>query len=145
MNLNTILSHLCANINGRKQALLVVNLPQLEVEFSVEFEFEFGLASIFLQLLVPLFSTDRKGKVMFSQVFVCPQSASWILVHCLAFLRRGRYASYWNAFLFSYAHFWRETQTSDCEKVAVSLRFEDWWLLENRRCCDICHRHYSPE
>ena len=36
-----------------------------------------------------------KGKVMFSQVSVCPQSASWIL----ALLRRGRYASSWNAFL----------------------------------------------
>ena len=38
-------------------------------------------------------------KVMFSQVSVCPQSASWLLVHCLALSRRGRYASYWNAFL----------------------------------------------
>ena len=36
---------------------------------------------------------------MFSQVSVCPQSASWILVHCSALLRRGRYAFYWNAFL----------------------------------------------
>ena len=42
--------------------------------------------------------TDRKGKVMFSQVSVCPRSASWLLVHCSA-LRRGRYASYSNAFL----------------------------------------------
>ena len=47
-----------------------------------------------------IFITDRKGKVMFSQVFVCPQSASWLLIHCLALLRRGQYASYWNAFLF---------------------------------------------
>ena len=37
---------------------------------------------------------------MFSQVSVCPQSAAWIVVHCSALLRRGRYASYWNAFLF---------------------------------------------
>ena len=44
--------------------------------------------------------TDRKGKVMFSQVFVSPQSASWLLVHCSALLWRGRYASYRNAFLF---------------------------------------------
>ena len=43
--------------------------------------------------------TDPKGKVMFSQVSVCPQSASWLIVHCSALLRRGRYASYWNAFL----------------------------------------------
>ena len=32
-------------------------------------------------------------KVMFSQLSVCPQLASWILVHCSALLRRGRYAS----------------------------------------------------
>ena len=44
--------------------------------------------------------TDPKGKVMFSQVSVCPQSASWLIVHCSALLRRGRYASYWNAFLY---------------------------------------------
>ena len=41
-----------------------------------------------------------QGKVMFSQVSVCPQSASRLPVNCLIFLRRGRYASYWNAFLF---------------------------------------------
>ena len=40
-----------------------------------------------------------QGKVMFPQVSVCPQSASWIQVHCSALLQRGRYASYWNAFL----------------------------------------------
>ena len=39
-----------------------------------------------------------RGKVMFSQVSVCPQSASWLLVHCSTFLQHGRYASYWNAF-----------------------------------------------
>ena len=37
---------------------------------------------------------------MFSQVSVCPQSASWILVQCSALLRRGRYASYRNVLLF---------------------------------------------
>ena len=36
---------------------------------------------------------------MFSHVSVCQQSASWILGHCSALLRRGWYASYWNAFL----------------------------------------------
>ena len=36
---------------------------------------------------------------MFSQMSVCPQSASWIMVHCSALLQRGRYASYWNALL----------------------------------------------
>ena len=29
---------------------------------------------------------------MFSQVSVCPQSASWILAHCSALLQRGRYS-----------------------------------------------------
>ena len=43
-----------------------------------------------------------QGKVMFSQVSVCPQSASWTLAHCSALLRCGRYASYWNAFLYMY-------------------------------------------
>ena len=32
--------------------------------------------------------TDRKGKVMFSQVSICSQSASWLLVHCSAMLSR---------------------------------------------------------
>ena len=29
----------------------------------------------------------------------CSQSASWLLGHCSSLLRRGRYASYWKAFL----------------------------------------------
>ena len=37
---------------------------------------------------------------MFSQVSVCPQSTTKILVHRSALLWRGRYASYWNAFLY---------------------------------------------
>ena len=44
--------------------------------------------------------THRKGKVIFSQVFVCPQSASWLHDHCSTLLWCGRNASYWNAFLF---------------------------------------------
>ena len=36
---------------------------------------------------------------MFSQVSVCPQSASLLLVHCWALLWRGGYASDWNAVL----------------------------------------------
>ena len=36
---------------------------------------------------------------MFSQVDVCPQSASWLLVHWSSLFRRGRYASYWNSSL----------------------------------------------
>ena len=42
--------------------------------------------------------TDPKEKVMISQVFVCPHG-SWLLVHCSALLRHGRYACYWTAFL----------------------------------------------
>ena len=45
-----------------------------------------------------LLPTAREGNV--SQVSACPQSASWLLVHCLDLLQCGRYASYWNAFLF---------------------------------------------
>ena len=40
---------------------------------------------------------------MFSQVSVCPQSASWILAHCSSLLQCGRYASYWNTFLYYHA------------------------------------------
>ena len=40
-----------------------------------------------------IITTDRKGNVMSSQVFVCPQSASWILIYCSALLQRVRYAS----------------------------------------------------
>ena len=47
-----------------------------------------------------------QGKVMFSQVTVCPQSASWILVHCSALLQRSWYASYWNAFLLNVTNRW---------------------------------------
>ena len=37
---------------------------------------------------------------IFHSVFVCPQSASWLLSHYSSLLRHGRFASYWNAFLF---------------------------------------------
>ena len=46
-----------------------------------------------------------QGEVMFSQVSVCPQSASWLLSHCSSLLQHGRYASYWNAFLFQFFSF----------------------------------------
>ena len=49
----------------------------------------FLLASSVNRQLLSLLITDRKGKVMFSQVFVFPQSASWLLVHC-SDLQRGR-------------------------------------------------------
>ena len=51
---------------------------------------------------------------MFSQVSICPQSASWILVHCSALLRRGQYASYWNAFLFKFIITLLEGQNMYC-------------------------------
>ena len=44
-------------------------------------------------------------KVMFSEMSVCPQAGTWILVCCFGSLRRGRYASYWNAFLVVYYYF----------------------------------------
>ena len=42
-----------------------------------------------------------QGKVMFSHVFVCPQSASWLLGHWSSLLWQGRYVCYWNAFFSS--------------------------------------------
>ena len=45
-----------------------------------------------------LLLTAREGNAFTG---VCRQLASWLLVHCSALLRRGRYASYWNAFLFN--------------------------------------------
>ena len=61
-------------------------------------ERKFASDYICVQQFLPIF-TDRKGKVMFSQVSLCPQSASWLLDHCSSLLLGGRYASYWNAFL----------------------------------------------
>ena len=51
---------------------------------------------------IQLFSTARKGNVSTGvcQSF-CSQLASWLLGHCPSFLWHGRYASYWNAFLFT--------------------------------------------
>ena len=78
------------------------NLFKIDNSSSSKFEsavpsqiFTFHLLCFYFNLIF----TDRKGKVMFSQVSVCPQLASWLLVHWSALLRRGRYASYWNAFL----------------------------------------------
>ena len=60
----------------------------------------FGLKSVReSSVLVSVIVTDHKGKIKFSQVFVCPQLASWLLIHCSALLWRGWYASYSNAFL----------------------------------------------
>ena len=61
-------------------------------------------ASIEKWAVIPMIQTflynDRpQGKVMFSQVSVCPQSASWLFGHWSSLLRRGWYATYWNAFL----------------------------------------------
>ena len=76
-----------------------------------------------------------QGKVMFSQVSVCPQSASWLPSHCSSLLRLGRYASYCNAFLsfeslkFSW-HFFYEMQNrdkileiSDCFELTLNVFF----------------------
>ena len=40
-----------------------------------------------------------QGKVMFSQVTVCPQSATWLLRHWPSLLQHSQYISYWYAFL----------------------------------------------
>ena len=62
--------------------------------------------------------TDRKGKVMFSRVSVCPQSASWLLAHCST-LRHGRYASYWNAFCILFSL--RRNSMTFCLTIPVFL------------------------
>ena len=69
---------------------------------TVKAKFFFGVChfSLFFTFASSLWYWAIKGKVIFSQVFVCPQSASWLLDHCSSLLQRGRYASYWNAFLF---------------------------------------------
>ena len=77
-----------------------------------------------------LIITDRKGKVMFSQMSVCPQSVSWLLIHCSALLRRGRYASYWNALLFKkilkIKTFRQESETETGFDIYY-LSFEDYF------------------
>ena len=64
-----------------------------------------------------------QDKVMFSQVSVCPQSASWILVHCSAMLRRGRYTSYWNAFLLLYLYLLHGSHLLCGDLLAI----KHWW------------------
>ena len=56
----------------------------------------------------------REGNVFTGvcQLF-CPQSASWLLVHCSSLLQRGRYASYWNAFLFTCIFSWELNHVFD--------------------------------
>ena len=50
-----------------------------------------------------VFITDHKGRSCFHRhLSFYLQSASWLLVHCSSLLRRGRYASYWNAFLLKF-------------------------------------------
>ena len=56
-------------------------------------------SSVITSTSVSWFCCRPQGKVMFSQVFVCQQSASWLLVHCSALLQCGRCASYGNASL----------------------------------------------
>ena len=50
--------------------------------------------------LLKYLPTAREGNVCtgICQSF-CSQPALWLLSHCSSLLRRGRYASYWNAFL----------------------------------------------
>ena len=49
-----------------------------------------------------LLPTAREANVFtgISQSF-CSESTSWLLSPCSSLLQRGRYASYWNAFLFN--------------------------------------------
>ena len=64
------------------------------LELSSVLKESFGQPKNAVQYLLP---TAREGNVFTG---VCPsQLASWLLGHCSSLLRRGRYASYWNAFL----------------------------------------------
>ena len=86
-----ILSHLFINFFNQKEGGIQIEMRKILKNLFTD-QSDSGL-------LVGIFS-NSKGKVMCSQACVCPQSASWLLVHCLALLRRDWYASYWNAFLF---------------------------------------------
>ena len=62
---------------------------------------------------------------MFSQVFVWPQLASWLLVRCSALLWRGRYASYWNAFFYCEKSLFRTfTQYNYCNDSVSKIELQ---------------------
>ena len=70
-----------------------------------------------------------QGKVIFSQVSVCPQSGSWLLVHCSTLLQHARYASYWNAVLFGVFFcsernfvFYTRMKRKNCTTVSIGER-----------------------
>ena len=78
---------------------------------------------------------QSQGKVMFLQVSVCPQSASFLISHCSSLLQRGRCSSYWNALLLLTA---REGNvfTGFCHSVhnrplAYSVTAHPCWLLSH--------------
>ena len=97
-----------------------------------------------------------KGKVMFSQVSVCRQSATWLLGHRPSLLRRGRsasywrsrYASYWNTFLLSifvmqdYVTYCKSQQTRSDDKQWHRPMKEPAALLLSNEAFSLC-KHYG--
>ena len=80
---------------------------------------------------------------MFSQVSVCPQLASWILVHCSALLRRGQYASYWNAFFFKFIITLLEGQNMYCHHTYSTVSISSIFNRPQHSCSKVMFLHLS--
>ena len=87
--------------------------------------------------------TDRKGNVMFLQVFVCSQSASWLLVHCLFLLLYGQYVSYWNAFFFKHIFWTSVMQKFKFDDQPRKVEFNSFVMYWERK--DLLHSVYSKK
>ena len=66
---------------------------------------------------------------------VCPQSASWLLVHCSALLQWFRYASYWNTFLF------RSIIISCKLPLTVTIKLTSLIMIFLYKCYFVTPRH----
>ena len=84
--------------------------------------------TLFPLCLLPCYWSQ--GKVMFS-----PQLVWWLLGHCSSLLQRGRYASYWNAFLFVIkivnANYIRhqKVQLSQGYSNLLTIKMELWTII----------------
>ena len=109
---------------------------------------------IFLGIII--INTDRKGKVMFSQMFVCSQSASWPLGYCSSLLLHIWYISYWNAFLFYRQRSFKVINFLWCHNVCAKgksggsllnltelLIRKTWWSKKYKAFSGILKSQYS--
>ena len=87
--------------------------------------------------------TDRKGNVIFLQVFVCSQSASWLLVHCLFLLLYGQYVSYWNAFFFKHIFWTSVMQKFKFDDQPRKVEFNSFVMYWEKK--DLLHSVYSKK